>query len=102
MSTPVCCRCGFCSKHVGGRGLFEVTIFLKSRVLLLQIAHTYETHHMPAVTSRPVERVADVFVLREMFLDAEAEQFEADRRAARHCEHLADVLEFARDPPRSM
>jgi len=43
-----------------------------------------------------VKRVDDAFVLRELFLDAEAEQFEANRRAARQAEHLADVLEFAR------
>ncbi|MBW9093872.1 DUF222 domain-containing protein [Microbacterium jejuense] len=54
---------------------------------------------MQSATSRPMERVADVFVLREMFLDAEAEQFEANRRAARQCEHLADVLEFVRVHP---
>ena len=46
-----------------------------------------------------VEKVDDGFVLRELFWDAQSAQFEANRRAARQCEHLAEVLEFARAHP---
>lgn len=38
-------------------------------------------------------------MLRTLFWDAESEQFEANRRAARQCEHLADLLSFARCHP---
>lgn len=54
---------------------------------------------MEARFAPPVERVDDAFVLRSLLLDAEAEQFEANRRAVRQCEHLADVLEHAREHP---
>lgn len=46
-----------------------------------------------------VEQVDDAFVLRSLFLDVEAEQFEANRRAARQCEYLAEVLAYARAHP---
>ena len=49
--------------------------------------------------AQAVEDVSDAFVLRSMFYDAQAEQYEANRRAARQCEQLADVLEFARSHP---
>lgn len=45
------------------------------------------------------ETVDDEYVLRSLFSDAEAEQFEANRRAARQCESLAEALEFARAHP---
>ena len=45
------------------------------------------------------ERVDDAFVLRSLFLDAEAVQYEANRRAAGQCEYLAEVLEYARTHP---
>lgn len=41
----------------------------------------------------------DVFVLRALFEGVEAEQYEANRRAARRAEHLADVLDYARTHP---
>ncbi|MFB7885454.1 DUF222 domain-containing protein [Microbacterium sp. NPDC056057] len=51
-------------------------------------------------TSSPtVERVGDAFVLKELLWDAESAQFEANRRGARQCEHLADLLDFARARP---
>lgn len=50
----------------------------------------------PTTTAEPV---TDAYALRELFWDAEAEQFEVNRRAARQAEHLADVLEFARSHP---
>ncbi|MFC0195286.1 DUF222 domain-containing protein [Microbacterium arthrosphaerae] len=43
--------------------------------------------------------MSDQLLLRELFLDAECAQFEANRRAARQSEHLADVLDFARAHP---
>jgi len=54
---------------------------------------------MEAVLSPTAESVDHAFALRELFWDAEAEQFEANRRAARQSEHLADVLEFAQTHP---
>ncbi|MFE5409807.1 DUF222 domain-containing protein [Microbacterium sp. NPDC056569] len=50
-------------------------------------------------TSPTLERVGGEFVLRELFWDAESAQFEMNRRAARQCEYLADVLDFARAHP---
>jgi len=47
----------------------------------------------------PVERVDDLFVLRTMFASAEADQYEANRAAARRAEQLADILEFAASNP---
>ena len=49
--------------------------------------------------SPTVERVTDEFVLRELFADAQSAQFEANRRAARQSENLADVMDFARTHP---
>lgn len=46
-----------------------------------------------------VEPVGDGFVLRSLFADVEIQQFEANRRAARQCEYLAEVLAFARAHP---
>jgi len=43
----------------------------------------------------PVERVDDLFVLRSMFESAEADQYEANRAAARRAEQLADILDSA-------
>lgn len=54
---------------------------------------------MENLTAPTVERVDDAFVLGSLFGDAEAAQFEANRRAARQCEYLADLLEFARAHP---
>ena len=46
-----------------------------------------------------LERVDDVFVLRSMFESAEADQYAANRAAARRAEQLADIVDFARDNP---
>lgn len=43
--------------------------------------------------------VDDVFVLRTMFESAEADQYAANRAAARRAEQLADILDFARENP---
>lgn len=43
--------------------------------------------------------VDDDFVLRALFHDVETAQYEANRRSARQCEYLAEVLEFARTHP---
>lgn len=43
--------------------------------------------------------VDDHFVLRALFHDVEAVQYDVNRREARQCESLADVLEFARTHP---
>jgi len=45
------------------------------------------------------EPVGDVFVLRTMFESAEADQYAANRAAARRAEQLADILDFARVNP---
>ncbi|QAY61512.1 hypothetical protein ET475_17105 [Microbacterium protaetiae] len=45
------------------------------------------------------EPVDDVFVLRSMFESAEADQYAANRAAARRAEQLADILDFARGNP---
>ncbi len=44
-------------------------------------------------------RVDDVFVLNALFEDAEAVQYESNRRDAARCEALADALAFARNNP---
>lgn len=46
------------------------------------------------------EPITDVFVLRTMFESAEADQYAANRAAARRAEQLADILDFARENPR--
>lgn len=43
--------------------------------------------------------VDDVYVLNTLLHDAEAEQYDTNRRAARRCEALADVLRFAGENP---
>lgn len=50
----------------------------------------------------PVATVVDVdeqFTLRSLFYEAESQQFEVNRRAARQCEFLAEVLDHARMHP---
>nr|WP_274637986.1 HNH endonuclease signature motif containing protein [Microbacterium bovistercoris] len=54
---------------------------------------------MEAPSQTVPERIDDAFVLRSLFSDAEAEQYAANRREARRCEALADVLEYARRHP---
>ena len=46
-----------------------------------------------------IEHVDDAFALRSLLFEAEAEQVEANRRLARQCESLADVLQYARSCP---